>query len=149
MLETSLLLGDQPAELPANFSSDAADQSAVIPLIEEQLLIGKRTVQTGKVRLIKTVTEYQEQLNEPLAVRSFDIERVILNQPIDIVPAVQHSGATTIYPLVEEQLVITKRLVLKEELHVTLRESERIDTQVVTLHREHLTVEREDLTRGS
>ena len=53
-----------------------------------------------------------------------------------------------LYPVVEEQLVLTKRLVLKEEIHVTLRDTERIDNQEVTLHREHLTVDREDLTKG-
>ena len=147
-IETLLLLAGAMQKVP--LSQDSAiglGVEEVIPLIEEQLVIGKQTVETGKVRLIKTVTEYQEQLNEPLAVRTFDIERVVVNQPVEVAPGVRQNGLTTIYPVVEEQLVITKRLILKEEVHVTLRDSERIDTQVVTLAREHLTVEHEDLRK--
>ena len=120
-----------------------ADGPQVIPIIEEQLHVGKQTIETGKVRLVKTVGEYHETLNEPLAIRTFDIERVAFNQPVDSAPQVRHEGATTIYPVVEEQLVLTKRLILKEEVRITQRDTERRDTQVVTLRREHLTVERE------
>ena len=137
--------GEASLEVPAASVSRLSETAEVIPLIEERLLVGKKTVETAKVRLSKTVTEYQEQLNEPLALRTFDIERIIVNKPVETAPAIRHEGATTIYPVVEEQLVITRQLILKEELHVTQRDDERIDTQVVTLRREHLTVEREDL----
>ena len=146
-METIFLLGDSPLELAPEPSLLREGEAQVIPIIEEKLIVGKQTVETGKVRLIKTVSEYQEQLNEPLAVRTFDVERVLLNQPVDTAPAMRQEGSTTIYPIVEEQLMLTKRLILKEELRVTLRETERLDTQVVTLRREHLTVEREDLDR--
>ena len=119
----------------------------VIPLIEEQLLVGKQTVETGKVRLIKSVQEHQQALDEPLAVRTFDIERIILNHPVDAAPGIRHEGEVTIYPVVEEQLVLTKQLILREEIRVTQRDTERRDNQVVTLRREHLLIEREDLTK--
>ncbi len=147
-LDTYLLLGAQAGELQQSSDFVKDGDSQVIPIVEERLIVGKQTVQTGKVRLIKTVSEYTEQLNEPLAVRTYDIERVIINQPVEAAPAVRQNGDTTIYPVVEEQLVLTKRLVLKEEIHVTRRDTERIDNQEVTLHREHLTVDREDLTKG-
>ena len=153
-IDTLLLLGDPSVEggAPAGQVADQAasreDATQVIPIVEERLIVGKQTVETGKVRLIKSVGEYQEQLNEPLAVRTFDVERVLFNQPVEEVPEVRHEGQTTVYPVVEEQLVLTKRLMLKEEVRVTLRETERVDTQVVTLRREHLTVEREDLTQA-
>ncbi len=147
-IETYLLLRKQTSEATfAPSSLQSSDDSQVIPLIEERLVIGKQTVETGKVRLVKTTSEYTEQLNEPLAVRTFDIERIVINQPVDSAPAVRQQGDTTIYPVVEEQLILTKRLVLKEEVHVTQRDTQRMDTQVVSLHREHLTVEREDLTK--
>ncbi len=153
-VETLLLLGEASEEvmveptLQAGSRDFIAGTAEAIPLIEEKLTVGKRTVETGKVRLIKTVDEYQEQLNEPLAVRSFEVERVILNKTVEEVPEVRHEGETTVYSVVEEQLILTKRLVLKEEVRVTLRETERVDTQVVTLRREHLAVEREDLSGG-
>ena len=105
--------------------------SEVIPLIEEQLTVGKRLVQTGKVVLEKTVQEYERQLDEPLALRTYDIERRVLNKPVDHTPAVRHEGDTTIYPVVEERLILTKQLILKEEVYVKLRDDVRVDTQVV------------------
>ncbi len=137
---TSLPLDASPTR-----SADAVDltETASIPLIEERLTIDKRTVETGKVRLHKTVQEYSETLDEPLDIYTYDIERVILNQPIENLPTTRHQGDTTIYPLVEEQLILTKQLILKEEVRVTRRHSERRDNQVITLRREHLTVERE------
>lgn len=141
-IPTSLLAQEH---LQPRTHSSAEPGSQVIPLIEEQLVVGKQVVQTAKVRLHKTVQLYEEALNEPLAVRTFDIERVVLNRPVDTAPEVRQEGQTTIYPLVEEQLVLAKQLILKEEVHVTRRDTERLDTQVVTLRREHLTVEREPL----
>ena len=124
-------------------SSDLS--SSVIPLIEERLQVGKRTVATGKVRLTKTVQEYSEALDERLAVRTFDVERHVLNQPVEVPPPVRQDGTTTIYSIVEEQLILTKQLVLKEEVWIVQRDTERHDTQVVTLHKEHLIVERAGL----
>ncbi len=115
----------------------------VIPVSEEQVVVGKRTVTTGKVRLHKTVQEYEEVLNESLAVRTFDVERVVLNQPVEAAPSIRQEGETTVYPLVEERLILTKQLVLREELRVTRRDTERSESLTVRLRRENVTVERE------
>ncbi len=137
-LATSLLI----AAAPANVQSQAPG-TITIPIVEERLNISRKTVETGKVRLHKTVQEFEAVLDEPLAVRTYDIEHIVLNQPVDTAPGVRTEGDTTIYPLVEEQLVLTKQLILKEEIRVTRRDTERRDTQSVTLRREHVVVERE------
>ena len=124
----------------------AIDASArVLPIIEERLEVAKRIVPTGTVRLQKTVQEYTEALDERLAVRTFDVERKVLNQPVDGPPPIRQEGSATIYSIVEEQLVLTKQLVLKEEVWIIQRDTERHDNQLVTLHREHLVVERTEL----
>ena len=115
-----------------------------IPIVEERLQVGRRVVATGKVLIEKQVQEYQETLDVPLAVRSFDVERVVINRPVSEAPGVRVEGDTTVYPVVEEQLVLTTQLILKEELRVTKRESERRDTRTVTLKRENLLVTRTD-----
>ena len=118
------------------------EESVAIPVIEEQLHVGKRSIVTGTVRLDKHIGVYEEALDIPLAVRSFDIERVVLNQPIEAAPAVRQEGETTIYPLVEEQLILTKQLILREELRVTRRDTERRDARTVSLRRESIEVTR-------
>ncbi len=120
----------------------AEDEHIAIPVIEEQLQISKRTVVTGTVRLDKHVGIYEEALDVPLAVRSFDVERIVLNQPVETAPPVRQEGDTTVYPLVEEQLVLTKQLILREELRVTRRDTERRDTRTVHLQRESIEVTR-------
>jgi len=148
-LHTSALLRNSD---PQNSSLGGAEEAlshaepaTVIPLIEESLEVGKRTVTTGTVRLTKTIQEYTEALDERLAVRTFDVERHVINRPVDAAPPIRQEGQTTIYSIVEEQMVLTKQLVLKEEVWVVQRDTERHDTQVVTLHKEHLIVERTDL----
>ncbi len=141
-IATALLMDQtRRSEIPA---SDAPDPSGeiVIPLVEERLEIEKKLVQTGRVTLEKKIQSYEETLDVPLVGRSFEIERVVLNQPVDRAPAVRQEGLTTIYPLVEEQLVITTQLILKEELRVTQHDTERRDTRTVTLKRESIDVTR-------
>ena len=121
---------------------DGEEQSLVVPLVEEQLTVAKRTLTTGIVRLHHSMQEYQQALNETLAVRTIDVERVVLNQVVDTVPEIREEGDTTIYPITEERLLLTKELVLKEELRVTKRVTSTPDTQVVTLRKEHIRVER-------
>lgn len=146
-LPTALLLqAEERAIQPVMLESPSTLQDAVaFSILEERLTVGKRTIETGKVTLEKLTHEYEETLDVPLAVRSFDIERVVLNQPVDTAPPVRKEGNTTIYPLVEEQLVLTTQLILKEELRVTQRDTERRDTRTVTLKRESIEVNRTPL----
>ena len=145
-LPTSVLM--QSSDVWRTTGAEAEDLSSedgltmAIPLVEERLEVGRRTVATGTIRLKKTVQEYTEALNETLAVRTFDVERVVINRPIDAPPPIRQEGNTTIYSLVEERLVLTKELVLKEEIRIVQRDTERHDNQVVTLHKDHLTVVR-------
>ncbi len=122
---------------------DAGTGNLVVPVAEEQLVVGRRLVETGTVRLRKVVQEYETKLDEVLAIRTFDVERVVLNRPVETAPEVRQEGDTTVYPLVEERLVVTRELVLKEELRVTRRDTERRDERPVTLRRETVEVERE------
>lgn len=140
ILTALLLQGSIGRREPAPVPSETSEIS--IPVIEESLLVSKRVVETGKVHLHKTVQEYPVALNETLAIRTFDVERVVMNQPVEHAPEVRREGDTTIYSVLEEQLVLTKQLILKEEVRVTQRDTECIDTQVVTLCREQLDVDR-------
>ena len=121
------------------------DGMTMVPLIEEQLEMSKRTVPTARVRLEKTVETHDVQLEEPLAVSTVRVNRVPFGHVVDTAPPMRHEGNTTIYPILEERLVLTKELVLVEEVHITNEVAERQHTQVVTLRRERLDVFRADL----
>ena len=121
------------------------DQSEdlLVPVVEEHLQIGKRTIPTGTVRIQKTTEEHPETVNEVLATTTFEVERVPIDRLVPAAPPVRTEGETIIYPVCEEHLVVSKCLVLKEEVRVTRRRVERSEAQTFTLLRERVTVERD------
>ncbi len=140
-LPTAMLEAEQAAK-PSDNSSTSEEGTTVVPLIEEQLEITKRTVTTGKVLLETTVEAYDVTVDEPLAVTSWKVERIAFGHVVQAVPPVREEGLTTIYPVLEERMVLTKELVLVEEVRVTCEPSERRDPQTFTLRREHIDIQR-------
>ncbi|HVF86342.1 MAG TPA: YsnF/AvaK domain-containing protein [Pyrinomonadaceae bacterium] len=116
----------------------------VVPIIEEELSVEKREVETGRVRITKTVRERQEVVDEPLLQEEANIRRVAINRIVDGPVPVRYEGDTMIVPLLEEVIVTEKRLMLKEELHISVRQSEGRNPQSVTLRSEEAIIERLD-----
>ena len=118
------------------------EEKLVIPIIEEQAFVDKRVVETGKVRISKRISEHEEFIDEPLFREEVTVERVPVNQYVDQPPQVRHEGDVMIIPVVQEQLVMQKRLVLVEELRVRKQVVETHQPQTVTLRREDVDVRR-------
>lgn len=114
-----------------------------IPLFSETLHVDTRPVVTGRVR-VETKTELVEEwARAELESSAVEVTVVPVNRPVDAVPDVRTVGDVTIIPVVEEVLVVTKRLVLKEELHVTRRLSTETVEVPVGLRKQHAVVSRE------
>ena len=120
----------------------AEGERQVLPVLEETLRVEKRQVERGKVRVRKVVHEHEGVVDEPLFREQVEVERVAVNELVDYPPAVREEGDVTVIPLVEEVLVVEKRLLLKEEVRVTKKRTERREPQRVTLRREEAIVER-------
>lgn len=119
-----------------------SDAFAVFPVIAETVSISKREVETGLVRITKTVHEEEAVVDEPLLREQVEVERRAVNRYVDGPVPVRYEGDTMIVSLVEEVLVIEKRLLVREELHITKRQMEERHAEVVTLRREETHVER-------
>lgn len=117
---------------------------AVVPVMEEELRVGKRVVETGRVRIHKTVHEHEEVVDEPLMREEYDVERVPIDEFVDGPVGPRHEGETLIVPVLEEVLVVEKRLVVREELRITRRQTEERRPQRVKLLSEEVSVERTD-----
>lgn len=119
-----------------------------IPVIQESLQIGRRVVETGRgVRLRKTVSEEALRIDESLQRQELQIEHVPVNAWVEGAPPQQRQeGATLIVPVLEEVLVVEKRLRLKEEIRITAKSTMHPVSEQVVLHDEHLTVEPFDET---
>jgi len=117
-------------------------QDTIIPLVEEEVRIDKRSVVTGKVR-VRTVTDTVEEMaRATLEGREVEVVRVPIDREVDAAPAVRTEGDVVIVPVVEEILVVEKRLVLKEELRLQPRKTEETVEVPVTLRKQRAVVER-------
>lgn len=121
----------------------ASGRETVIPVVREELDVRKRRVETDSgVRVHKMVKERQAIVDEPLAKDEVRVERVKIDRTVDAPVEVRYEGDTMIIPVLEEVLVVQKRLVLKEEIHVARRRSQTRAPQRVTLRSETAEIER-------
>ena len=119
-------------------------EEVIIPLVEEEIDATTRSVKTGSVRVDKHVEKRIRKVETPLIHENVEIRRVPVNRVVDVAPKTRRTGDTVVIPVVEEELVITKRLVLKEEIHlITHRTKDRV-VQEVELNRESAEIRRLD-----
>lgn len=121
-----------------------ADGQIVVPLIAEEIVIGKKTVETGGVRVRKTVREDVQRIDEPIVREHLDVKRVEVNQFVETAPTIRYEGDVMIVPVLEEVVVTQKRLLLREEIHLVKRREEIANVQEITLRREEITLEKID-----
>jgi uncharacterized protein (TIGR02271 family) len=138
-----LLLGLD--ELDAVRGGDGRE-SVVVPVVQERLKVGKRAVETGKVVVRKVVRERFEEVDEPLLSEEVDVRRVAVGRWVDEPPEVRREGDELIVPVVEEVLVVRKRLYLREEVRIAKRRRERRARQRVALRSEEARIERRPAT---
>ena len=99
--------------------SDSGQDEVIVPLQAEQVEVARKQTTTGRV-VISTVKTREEAIDEMLATEHADIERVSIGRIVESMPEVRYEGDTTIIPVVEEVVVVERRLLLKEEVRVRL-----------------------------
>ncbi|MES2830625.1 MAG: DUF2382 domain-containing protein [Pseudomonadota bacterium] len=118
-----------------------------IPLLQEEMTVGKRVVDTGRgLRITKNVIETTHVVEQPLQQDYLTVTHVpqdVFVEP-DAMPQTRYEGTTMIVPIMEEVLVVQTRLRLKEEIHIT-RESRTVTTtETVRLKSDRIEVKRFD-----
>jgi len=124
-----------PADSPVQGSSGpaprVADESGVLRLLAEDAAVSRQVVETGRVRVAKVTRTRDHLVDELLACTRFEVERVPIGRLIDAIPTIKEDGDLTIVPIVEETVVVERRLMLKEELHIRrVQTSERYQQTV-------------------
>jgi len=117
-------------------------QLQVIPVLEESVSVEKRTRDVGIIEIRKTVHERTQIVDEPLKSERVEIERFAINRIVDEPVPIRNEGDTTIISLLEEVLVIEKRLLLREEVHIKKIYTEVHEPQEVLLREERVEVMR-------
>ena len=123
--------------------AQTAAEGSVIPLVEEQLEVGKRTVTTGTVRLRASQEEFVQPVQMPLTRTEWEIDRVPVNQMYAERPGVRQEGDVTVYPLVQEHAVTHVEYMVLEEVRVRQVARATEHTEQVHLRRDVLVVDRE------
>ncbi len=122
---------------------DELSGNRTIPVVEEQATVDK-VDRISRVR-VRTETESHDTIaSAELQGEEVEITRVPVNQEVDAVPEVRTQGDVTVLPVLEEVLVVEKRLFLKEEVHVRHRKTSESVEIPVTLRRQNAVVERLD-----
>jgi len=117
------------------------NEPVVVPVLVEELEVQKRLVETGKVRITKVVHERETLVDEPLFHDKVAITHVPIQRVVDGPVPVREENGTTIISIVEEVLVVEKRLMLREEIHIRKQRIETHQPQHIPLRSEEVRVE--------
>lgn len=120
---------------------DTVDSTLVIPVLRETARIDTRQVETGRVRVHTTVSERDEVVEAVLRQQDLHVERIPIGRVVTETPAVREEGGVVVIPVMEEILVVEKRLVLKEELRIRRSHGERSVRETVRLRTEEVAIE--------
>jgi uncharacterized protein (TIGR02271 family) len=108
-----------------------------LQLLAEELSVAKETLETGRVRISTRTHEREVLIDQNLAHERVEIETIPVGRRIDAVPEVRQEGDATIVPVVEEVLVVERRLMLKEEIRIRrVRTTESHQEKVTLRHQE-------------
>lgn len=129
-------------ELQSGAVSLGAPEVTVLPVVEEQVEVAKRTTPTGQVRVVKQVQETQETVDLPLVQERVQVERVPVQRYLEQPAELRYEGDTLVIPVMEEVLIVEKRLLLREEVRVTTVRQATVHQETVTLRKERVSVTR-------
>ena len=129
----------------AGLSMGRDDAGRTLPLAEEKAAVSVREAVTGRVRVSTKTETFAEVVRQELRGMRAEVVRVPVNrtlEPGETPPEPRTEGEVMIIPIFEEVVVVEKRLVLKEELHITQQVTTETVEVPVELRRQRAVVER-------
>jgi stress response protein YsnF len=113
-----------------------------IPIVQEEAHVIKRAVETEHVSVRTSTREESVVVRDELRREHVEVTRVSVDREVAEAPAIRIEGDVTIVPVLEERLVIEKRLFLVEELHLRRSVATEQVAMPATLRRTQVEVER-------
>jgi len=110
--------------------------------VDEKVNVQKRLRKVGTVENRKTVHQHTEEIDESLKSEEVEIARVAVNRLVEEPIPIRNEGDTMIISLLEEVLVIEKRLLLREEVHIKKVQTLLHEPQEVLLREERVEIVR-------
>jgi len=127
-------------------SGVATEKTAAMQLQEERLVARKELEETGRVRIHKEVEEAPRRLEVDAYYEEAEVEHVPIGRIVKEQESPREEDGVYIVPVYEEQLVVVKRLLLKEEIHIRRHGATEKRLFEETVRRERIVVEDPDRT---
>jgi uncharacterized protein (TIGR02271 family) len=118
-----------------------------IPIVEEFAHVFKREGITDRVTVRTGAETHEVMIREELLRGHVAVDRVPIDREIDAAPPIRTEGEVTIVPVVEERLIVEKRLFLVEELHFTRHTAREAVEVPATLRRTRVDIDRDNRTQ--
>ena len=139
---------DIPLDHPALVDRDPlleSDREYKLPIHAETVDVSRRKIEHAVVRAALTTHSRDVAVDEKLNSERVEIERVPIGRIVDAMPPIREEGDTTIIPVVEEMVVVERRLVLKEEVRLRRVKSMERHVETVVVREQKVTVTRAKL----
>jgi len=122
--------------------AEDSSSSETTPVFEERLRVAKAERDADRVTIRTIVSERTEYADLELKSSDLIVERIAINRVVDASPSVRQEGDTVIVPVIEEIMVVERRLLLKEELRVRQQPIVQHVREPVVLRSEEVSVNR-------
>lgn len=143
IIDISSMMGTSSQSMTSNTSMQTGTRNfgtyqggeAVIPIIEEEIQVGKRQVESGGVRVNTRVEEIP--VNEQVTLRDehVDIHRKPVDRPASSADFDALQGGTIEVRETDEEAIVSKQARVVEEVHVKKEVGQRVETIQDTVRR--------------
>lgn len=127
--------GDRPLE-----GDDRAEELRVQRL-EEELEAGVREREAGSMSVKKSVRTEREEVRVPRWREEVEVERVPVEGENREIPDAEIGEDEVVIQVFEEEVVVTKRVVLKEEIRLRKKVVEDVEVVEVDLRKEEVEID--------
>ncbi|WP_158782125.1 DUF2382 domain-containing protein [Pantoea sp. BAV 3049] len=116
-----------------------------LPVMEEHASISSERIVDNRIRIVRSTASAEQLLETELAREEVSIEHIARNQLVDndYNAEVRYEGDDLIIPVIEEQVEIIRRKVLKEEIYIRKIQKSEPFQQTVTLRSQEVNISRE------
>jgi stress response protein YsnF len=115
-----------------------------IPLHVEEVSVSRREVAKANVQIALITGTRGQLVDKELTHVRVEIERVPIDRTVEVAPPTRQEGDITIIPVVEEIVVVERRLVLKEEVRVRRVSTKEQHQETLVLRQQEAVVTREE-----
>jgi stress response protein YsnF len=134
--------GRSPSHGVSGGLDDTGAAEAQVLLLHKEEVAASKRVRKTLVRAARTTTTRDTLVEENLRHDHVVVERVAIGRTVEAVPPVRQEGDVTILSVVEEVVVVERRLVLKEEVHLRRVQTTERHVETVRLREQGVTVTR-------